>query len=81
MGLGNVPTRALAPSNENRYHLPVCDDPKFPVHRPAADIKGPAPSRTTSQALLGTARELIITHDGREYRLRLTQQGKLILTA
>jgi hemin uptake protein HemP len=39
------------------------------------------PARTTSQALLGTARELIIEHDGREYRLRLTQQGKLILTA
>lgn len=39
------------------------------------------PSRTTSQALLGAARELIIEHDGREYHLRLTQQGKLILTA
>ena len=38
-------------------------------------------SRTTSRALLGNARELIIEHDGREYRLRLTQQGKLILTA
>ena len=37
--------------------------------------------RTTSEALLGTARELIIEHHGREYRLRLTQQGKLILTA
>jgi hemin uptake protein HemP len=37
--------------------------------------------RTTSDALLGTARELIIEHHGREYRLRLTQQGKLILTA
>jgi len=40
-----------------------------------------APARTTSQTLLGTARELIIEHDGRDYRLRLTQQGKLILTA
>jgi len=40
-----------------------------------------APSRTTSQALLGAARELVIEHDGREYRLRITQQGKLILTA
>ena len=39
------------------------------------------PARTTSRALFGTARELIIEHDGREYRLRLTQQGKLILTA
>jgi len=46
-----------------------------PVQRP-----GGAP-RTTSEALLGTGRELIIEHHGREYRLRLTQQGKLILTA
>ena len=38
-------------------------------------------TRVTSQALLGTANELIIQHDGRDYRLRLTQNGKLILTA
>lgn len=37
--------------------------------------------RVTSQTLLGTANEMIIQHDGREYRLRLTQNGKLILTA
>jgi len=43
--------------------------------------RAPPASRTTSRALLGDARELIIEHDGREYRLRLTQQGKLILTA
>ena len=38
-------------------------------------------ARTSSRALLGCARELIIEHEGREYRLRITQQGKLILTA
>lgn len=37
--------------------------------------------RVSSRTLLGTATELIIQHDGREYRLRLTQSGKLILTA
>jgi len=37
--------------------------------------------RTSSQALLGPGGELIIEHGGREYRLRLTQNGKLILTA
>ena len=37
--------------------------------------------RVTSQALLGKANELIIQHGAREYRLRLTQNGKLILTA
>src|SRR5262245_11807164 len=39
------------------------------------------PSRVTSEALLGLKRELVIVHNGREYRLRLTQNGKLILTA
>jgi len=49
------------------------------VRRPAGVPE--AAARTTSEALLGTGRELIIEHHGREYRLRLTQQGKLILTA
>jgi hemin uptake protein HemP len=39
------------------------------------------PQRVTSQSLLGTRGELVIVHNGREYRLRLTQSGKLILTA
>ena len=39
------------------------------------------PARVTSRALLGNRGELVIEHDGREYRLRLTQNGKLILTA
>jgi hemin uptake protein HemP len=37
--------------------------------------------KVPSQALLGTRKELVITHNGREYRLRITQNGKLILTA
>ena len=37
--------------------------------------------RVTSEALLGRRQELVIVHKGREYRLRLTQNGKLILTA
>jgi len=37
--------------------------------------------RVSSQSLLGPLRELVIDHNGREYRLRLTQNGKLILTA
>lgn len=34
-----------------------------------------------SEDLLGSRRELVILHHGREYRLRLTQNDKLILTA
>jgi hemin uptake protein HemP len=37
--------------------------------------------RVESQRLLGPRGELVILHNGREYRLRLTQNGKLILTA
>jgi hemin uptake protein HemP len=36
--------------------------------------------RLHSAELLGTAREVVIEHAGEEYRLRLTRQGKLILT-
>lgn len=39
------------------------------------------PRKVRSEALLGDAKELLIAHNGREYRLRLTQSGKLILTA
>ena len=37
--------------------------------------------RVMSEQLLGGRGTLIIEHDGREYRLRLTRSGKLILTA
>ena len=39
------------------------------------------PVKVASEALLGLRREIVITHNGREYRLRVTQNGKLILTA
>jgi len=41
----------------------------------------PARRRTTSVELFRGARELVIEHDGRTYQLRITQNGKLILTA
>ena len=48
-----------------------------------SDIKAmkAAPQRVQSEDLLGRARELLIVHNGREYRLRQTLNGKLILTA
>lgn len=39
------------------------------------------PRRVSSESLLGAKKELVIVHNKREYRLRLTQNGKLILTA
>jgi hemin uptake protein HemP len=49
-----------------------------PVEQP---LNTPEPNRVTSDVLLGPRKELVILHNGREYRLRITQSGKLILTA
>ena len=51
------------------------------IKLPAPAPLSPAPAKVPSQTLLGTRKELVITHNGREYRLRITQNGKLILTA
>ena len=37
--------------------------------------------RVSSAALLQGQRQIVIEHTGREYRLRITAQGKLFLTA
>jgi len=47
----------------------------------SAPQKADQPDRISSEALLGARKELVIVHNGREYHLRLTQNGKLILTA
>ena len=44
------------------------------------DIAPALRQRLRSAELFGTAREVVIEHAGEEYRLRLTRQGKLILT-
>lgn len=51
--------------------------------KPAAPMQpaAGAPVKVPSASLLGPRKELVITHNGREYRLRVTQNGKLILTA
>ena len=36
--------------------------------------------RIAIRDLLGSGREAVLLHDGEEYRLRLTSNGKLILT-
>jgi hemin uptake protein HemP len=51
--------------------------PKSPLPEPARA----ATPKVSSERLLGPNGELLIVHNGREYRLRLTQNGKLILTA
>lgn len=39
-----------------------------------------SPKTITSAELFGNLREIIIVHAGEEYRLRITSNGKLILT-
>lgn len=52
------------------------------VNKPRSEApSAPELKRVSSEALLGTRKELVIVHNGRDYRLRLTQNGKLILTA
>jgi hemin uptake protein HemP len=48
--------------------------PKRPM-RPGVPVK-----RIAISDLLGGGREAVLLHDGTEYRLRLTSNGKLILT-
>ena len=62
-------------------------NPKTPVppQPPASGIDSPVarhpPARIPSAALFGGQREVLIEHGEREYRLRITLNGKLILTA
>ena len=49
-------------------------------HKPMTSPSFPA-GRAMSDQLLGNHSEIIIEHGGREYRLRLTRNGKPILTA
>jgi hemin uptake protein HemP len=63
------------------------EDPPAPT--PARAVVAPPPRngaqaivrRVASDELLGARGELVIAHQGRDYRLRITQNGKLILTA
>jgi hemin uptake protein HemP len=58
-------------------------DARLPSNRLPAPAS-PAPTRelkrVSSDELIGPAREVLIRHAGCDYRLRITRQGKLILT-
>ena len=47
---------------------------------PPFDAFAPPLPRIDSRRLLEGGRELVIDHEGQQYRLRLTRNGKLILT-
>jgi hemin uptake protein HemP len=56
-----------------------CDIPAAAAREPRRLAVQPVP-RIAVEALLAGGKEAILLHDGTEYRLRLTSNGKLILT-
>ena len=61
--------------------VPDMDSPHLLDERGRKQTEPRTPVRVTSRELMQERTELIIVHEGREYRLRITQNGKLILTA
>ena len=49
-------------------------------HRSEPAVPAGRPPRIRVSELLAGAREAILEHDGQDYRLRITANGKLILT-
>ena len=64
--------------SDTRVTATPSTDDDLPVQLGTAAI---TPRRLTSTALLQGDRQVVIEHAGREYLLRITAQGKLILTA
>ncbi|MDG4597717.1 MAG: hemin uptake protein HemP [Candidatus Contendobacter sp.] len=56
---------------------PPCRDPRFARPDPGG---GTSRKRLSSSDLFDGDQEILIEHAGQEYRLRITRQGKLILT-
>ena len=67
----------LADFIANRYHSHVNSS----TPRTGKVTAAPETPRIPSAAILGPAGRAVILHNGREYVLRLTQSGTLILTA
>ncbi|MFO1313950.1 MAG: hemin uptake protein HemP [Burkholderiales bacterium] len=56
-------------------------DPPTADVPPSPDAGRVEPRRVRSDELFAGAREIVIEHHGRMYRMRITPNGKLILTA
>lgn len=83
-GLAYVSSLVL--TTQTRIIIVTAVDQRLPADRtdpasapPAAATR--APLRVRSEEHLKGGAEIVIDHRGREYRLRVTQNGKLILTA
>jgi hemin uptake protein HemP len=60
---------------EHTMHDVQLPSTRHPTPAQTRDLK-----RVSSEELIGPAREVLIRHAGCDYRLRITRQGKLILT-
>ena len=76
--------------NANHYHLIMSSEYRCKLNLPQQvdtlphaipACPGACPARISSRQLLGERGDVFIEHQGREYRLQLTKNGKLILTA
>lgn len=68
--------------NANHYHWRMQEQPKSEVAVGSREAhQGDTVKRIASRDLFGASREIVIEHAGRLYRMRITQHGKLILTA
>jgi len=65
------------PKSNDRNSSPTRPQPAAPGARPAAGVT--SQGSVTSRQLFAGRRELLIEHEGQTYRLRITQQNKLIL--
>ena len=63
---------------ENRVEVATSERNSHAQHH---DVRLIENRRVRSETLFAGGRELVIEHAGREYRLRITNKGKLILTA
>ena len=60
----------------DRDHPKTTNPPRPRVRKQAEN----APAIVASRSLLGTAKRLLIEHQGEHYELRETRRGRLILT-
>jgi hemin uptake protein HemP len=72
-----APPTANATYSQIESIFSMTDEP--PRTRPESPIEAPGLPSISSEQLLGGQREIIIQHGAEQYRLRLTNNNKLIL--
>lgn len=65
----------------DKLHYPAAGNAAQPSPATIPAIPSPPPQRIRSRDLIKDGHGVEIDHDGRIYKLRITQLGKLILTA